>query len=89
MIDPCGGPALELTVTVMYALARYGIEVSVITTARFTGTGLTVIAVALSVIAVRGSIVPAKAQSDGPMHVIVDQIGSSLASLPLQVQVQQ
>lgn len=58
-------------------------------TDNYTKAVLTVIAVALSVIAVRGAIPPAKAQSAGPIHVIVDQIGAYMASLPIPVRVQQ
>lgn len=42
---------------------------------RYTKAVLTVIAVSLSVIALKGSIPSARAQSDGPVHVILDQIG--------------
>jgi hypothetical protein len=43
---------------------------------RYTKIILTVIAMALSVIAVRGTIPTAKAQTDGPVHVIVDSVAS-------------
>lgn len=42
----------------------------------YTKAVLTVIAVALSVIAFRGYVSPAKAQNDGPVHVIVDSVAS-------------
>ena len=56
---------------------------------RYTKVVLTVIAVALSVIAVRGTAGPAKAQGFGQQHVIVDALGPYIVSLPLPVHVEQ
>ena len=56
-----------------------------IQTDRYTKAVLTIIAVALSIIAVKDLIPPARAQADGPVHVIVDQWGSYIATLPLPV----
>jgi hypothetical protein len=58
----------------------------------YTKSVLTIIAVALSVIAFRGMIPSAKAQTDGPVHVIVDGVGYNAFwndSSPLLVRVQQ
>ncbi len=58
---------------------------------RYTKSVLTVIAVALSVIALRGTFPSAHAQSDGPVHVIVDSVASYALQYagPLTVTVQQ
>ncbi len=55
---------------------------------RYTKAVLTVIAVALTVIAVRGGAGQARAQSFGPTHVVVDSWGAYMATLPIPVQVQ-
>lgn len=56
---------------------------------RYTKIILTVIAVCLVALVVQNVIKPAHAQyASGPVHVIVDQIGASLASLPLPVRAQ-
>jgi hypothetical protein len=58
---------------------------------RYTKTLLTIIAIALVMIAMKGVVHPAKAQSDGPTHVIVDQVGSfafSMVSSPMPVRAQ-
>lgn len=57
---------------------------------RYTKSVLTVIAVALSVIAVKGVISSARAQSDGPVHVIVDSVASYALQYagPLDVRVE-
>lgn len=57
---------------------------------RYTKAVLTVIAVALSVIALRGAMAAAHAQSDGPVHVIVDGVASYAFQYagPLDVKVQ-
>ena len=55
---------------------------------RYTKCVLTVIAVGLAIIAYeqRGALAPdAKAQYSGPVHVIVDQWGAYVATLPLSV----
>lgn len=56
---------------------------------RYTKTILTVIAVCLAALVVQNVTKPAYAQyAGGPVHVIVDQIGVNLASLPLPVHAQ-
>jgi len=57
----------------------------------FTKSVLTVIAVALSVIALRGAVPSAKAQIEGPTHVIVDSVASYafMYAGPIEVRVQQ
>jgi len=57
----------------------------------YTKSVLTVIAVALSVIAFRGMIPPARAQVDGPTHVIVDSVASYALQYagPLEVKADQ
>jgi hypothetical protein len=60
----------------------------------YTKMILTVIAVALSVIAVHGVVSSAGAQDDGnPVHVILDQIGPNMPlapgqAVPVQIQAQ-
>jgi hypothetical protein len=44
---------------------------------RYTKSVLTVIAIALSVIAVRGVLPVAHAQDGEPIHVILDQVGNN------------
>ncbi len=57
----------------------------------YTKSVLTVIAIALSIIAVKNTIPSAKAQTDGPVHVIVDDVSSYAFQYagPLEVRVQQ
>jgi hypothetical protein len=55
---------------------------------RYTKVILTVIAVCLVALVGQNVIKPAYAQYTGPVHVIVDPIGASLASLPLPVRAQ-
>ena len=55
---------------------------------RYTKLVLTVIAVCLVMIAAQNLSNPARAQYTPPVHVIVDQIGLSFASLPLPVKAQ-
>lgn len=56
---------------------------------RYTKIVLSIIAVALSVIALKDVIPPAKAQPYGPTHVIVDSVGTyayQYAVVPVRVQ---
>ena len=54
----------------------------------YTKVVLTVIVVCLLALVGHDFVQPAHAQYGGPVHVIVDQIGASLASLPLSVHAQ-
>jgi hypothetical protein len=65
-------------------IGRLGLKIDL-----YTKAVLTVIALSLSVIAARQAVSRANAQGyTMPVHVIVDQIGGSLASLPLAVRSQ-
>lgn len=55
---------------------------------RYTKVVLTIIAICLVALVGQNFSKPASAQYNGPVHVIVDQIGVSLASLPLPVRTQ-
>ena len=55
---------------------------------RYTKVVLTVIALCLAAQVAQNFTTPANAQYGGQVHVVVDQIGASLASLPLAVHAQ-
>ena len=55
---------------------------------RYTKLVLTVIAFCLVMIVIQNFNTPANAQYGGQVHVVVDRIGASLASLPLAVHAQ-
>lgn len=55
---------------------------------RYSKTVLTIIALCLATIVLQNHITPANAQNGGQVHVVVDQIGFSPASLPLAVHAQ-